>query len=96
MVGAAPDLRLEVDIYPHRRRRPRCSPCRRRGPQYDTAGLRCFDFVPLWGIPVLFVNVMRRVECATCGVRVEAVPWAEGKHTVTTTSAWFLAVWRSA
>jgi transposase len=49
--------------------------------------------VPLWGIPVLFVYVMRRVECATCGVRVEAVPWAEGKHTLTTTYAWFLAGW---
>ena len=93
LVGHAPDLRLEVDIYPHRRSRPRCSQCRRRGPQYDTAGIRGFDFVPLWGIPVLFVYLMRRVQCATCGVRVEAVPWAEGKHTVTTTYAWFLAGW---
>ena len=25
LVGDAPDLRLEVDIYPHRRSRPRCS-----------------------------------------------------------------------
>jgi transposase len=33
LVGDAPDLRLEVDIYPHRRSRPRCSQCRRRGPQ---------------------------------------------------------------
>ena len=37
---------------------------------------------------------MRRVDCATCGhVRVEQVPWAEGKHQLTTTYAWFLARW---
>jgi transposase len=36
---------------------------------------------------------MRRVDCPTCGVRVEAVPWVTGKHTVTTTYAWFLAGW---
>jgi len=26
-------------------------------------------------------------------VRVEALPWAEGKHQLTTTYAWFLAAW---
>src|SRR5439155_7617632 len=31
--------------------------------------------------------------CAPCGVRVEAIPWAEGKHQLTTTYAWFLAGW---
>ena len=37
---------------------------------------------------------MRRVACAICGhVRVEQVPWAAGKHQLTTTYAWFLARW---
>jgi transposase len=36
---------------------------------------------------------MRRVECARCGVRVEQVPWADGKHQLTTTYMWFLATW---
>jgi transposase len=36
---------------------------------------------------------MRRVECPDCGVRVERVPWAEGKKHLTTTYAWFLAGW---
>jgi transposase len=36
---------------------------------------------------------MRRVNCAACGVVVEAVPWAEGKSHLTTAYAWFLALW---
>jgi len=87
-------LRLEVEIYPHRRSRPRCSGCGRRGPQYDTLDARWFEFVPLWGIRVFFLYLMRRVDCVRCGkVRVEQVPWAAGKHPVTTAYAWFLARW---
>jgi transposase len=54
---------------------------------------RQFEFVPLWGIPVFFVYAMRRVNCRRCGVKVERVPWAEGKHTLTTTYMQFLARW---
>ena len=87
-------LQLEVEIYPHRRNQPRCSGCGRRGPQYDTLSPRWFEFVPLWGLRVFFLYRMRRVACARCGgVRVERVPWAEGKHQLTTTYAWFLARW---
>jgi transposase len=86
-------LVLEVDIYPHARNRPRCSGCGRRGPQYDRLPPRPFEFVPLWGLPVCFLYMMRRVDCATCGVRVERVPWADGKHQLTMTYQWFLARW---
>jgi transposase len=54
---------------------------------------RRFEFVPLWGLLVVFVYALRRVQCGRCGVRVEAIPWAEGKHQLTTTYAWFLARW---
>jgi transposase len=86
-------LHLTVEIVPHRRNRPRCSGCLRRGGHYDTLTVRAFEFVPLWGLRVFFLYLMRRVHCPRCGVRVEAVPWATGKHTVTTTYAWFLAGW---
>jgi transposase len=92
-IGRSRGLVLEVDIYPHARNRPRCSECGRRGPQYDRLPPRQFEFVPLWGIAVFFLYMMRRVDCATCGVRVEQVPWADGKHQLTTTYQWFLARW---
>jgi transposase len=54
---------------------------------------RRFEFVPLWGLAVFLVYAMRRVSCPSCGVKVETVPWASGKHQVTDTYAWFLARW---
>jgi transposase len=36
---------------------------------------------------------MRRVQCPQCGVKVEVVPWAEGKNHLTTRYAWYLAMW---
>ena len=41
----------------------------------------------------MFFVAPRRVECSRCGVRVEWLPWAEDKHHLTTTYAWFLARW---
>ena len=54
---------------------------------------RRFEFVPLWDIAAFFVYAQRRVDCSGCGVKVEKVPWAEGKNHLTTTYAWFLAHW---
>ena len=86
-------LIIEVEIRPRANSRPTCSTCQRAGPGYDTLARRRFEFVPLWGIPVVFWYAMRRVDCLTCGVRVELVPWAEGKNHLTKTYAWFLARW---
>jgi transposase len=84
---------LLVEIVPRANGHPVCSRCGRSRPGYDTQEPRRFEYVPLWGILVFFVYAMRRVNCPTCGVVVEQVPWAEGKHQVTTTYAWFLARW---
>jgi len=84
---------LEVDLRPRVNGRPTCSGCGHRRPGYDTLSPRRFEFVPLWGMAVYFVYAMRRVECPTCGVVVEKVPWANGKSQATTTYAWFLARW---
>ena len=86
-------LVIEVEIRPRANHRLTCAGCAQPGPGYDTLAPRRFEFVPLWGIPVFFLYAMRRVQCRTCGVRVEAVPWAAGKHHLTTTYAWFLARW---
>ncbi len=86
-------LALTIEVAPHRRNRPQCSGCGRRGGVYDRLTPRRFEFVPLWGLRVFFLYSMRRVECPCCGVTVEQVPWADGKHQLTTTYMWFLAGW---
>ena len=43
--------------------------------------------------PGFFSYAMRKVDCLSCGVRVELVPWAEGKNHLTKSYAWFLAGW---
>ena len=86
-------LVIGVDLWPRRGSRPVCSGCGRRGPGYDTLSVRRFEFVALWGIKVFFLYPLRRVDCSTCGVKVERVPWAQGKSHLTTTYAWFLAGW---
>lgn len=84
---------IEVPIEPRANGRPICSGCGRPGPGYDRLPERRFEFVPLWGMAVYFVYAMRRVNCSTCGVTVERVPWAEGKCHLTTSYRWFLARW---
>jgi len=86
-------LCLEVEIRARKGRRPVCSRCGKAGPGYDTQPQRRFEFVPLWGIAVFFLYAMRRVNCPDCGIKIERVPWAEGKKHLTTTYAWFLAGW---
>ena len=62
-------------------------------PGYDRQSERQFEFVPLWQIAVYFVYALRRVDCPRCGVKVEKVPWCDGKNQLTTTYRWFLAGW---
>jgi transposase len=86
-------LALMIAISPHCRNRPQCAGCGKCGRTYDRLAPRRFEFVPLWGLRVFLLYPMRRVDCATCGVTVERVPWADGKHQLTTTYMWFLARW---
>jgi len=84
---------IEVQVEARRNGRPICSGCGEVRPGYDRLAERRFEFVPLWGIAVYFVYAMRRVECPACGVKVEEVPWCDGKNQLTTTYRWFLAGW---
>ena len=56
-----------------------CSGCDQPRPGYDHQPQRRFEFIPMWGILVYFLYALRRVDCPTCGVVVEKVPWAQGK-----------------
>jgi len=84
---------LEVRIQARQGSRPICSGCGRAAPGYDRLPERRFEFIPFWGILVFFLYALRRVDCARCGVKVERVPWAEGKSPLCTRYAWFLAGW---
>ena len=94
MVEHESQLRIEIAMRARGNGEPVCSGCGERCPGYDTQPTaRRFEFVPLWMIPVVLIYRMRRVECPTCGVKVERVPWAEGKNRLTTAYQWFLAGW---
>ncbi len=85
---------IVVDIKARQNGLPVCSRCGKAGSVYDhMPDHRKFEFIPLWNIPVYFHYTMRRVDCEECGVRVERVPWAEGKSPVTKPFALFLARW---
>ena len=84
---------IEAEIVPRKNSRAICSGCGKPASLYDKLKVRWFEFVPLWGFRVFFVYHMRRVSCKTCGVLVEAVPWASGKYSSTKTYMKFLADW---
>ena len=86
---------IEIHMRARANGRPICSACGRSGSTYDHHGApRRFEFVPLWAISVFLVYPMRRVNCQHCQkVKVERVPWAEGKSPLCTRFRWFLASW---
>jgi transposase len=55
--------------------------------------MRRFEFIPIWGYAVHLLYSMRRVQCRQCGVKVESVPWAMGKHSLTKAYMLYLAHW---
>jgi transposase len=84
---------LLVRVRPRKGSRPVCSGCGGRGPVHDRLEDREFEYVPFWGFLVFFVYRMRRVNCRSCGVKVERVPWCDGKQQMTITYRWYLTKW---
>ncbi len=70
--------KLRVQIRERANGRPECSGCGTKRPGYDRLPEGEFEFVPLWGMTVLWVYAMPRVACPQCGIRVEQVPWGVG------------------
>ena len=92
-IDEVPTPTLEVEIKPRLNSTPVCSRCGRKSAGYDRLPERRFEFIPMWGNKVFFRYAPRRVECPRCGIRVEQMPWASGKHRLTEAYAWFLAGW---
>ncbi len=85
---------IEVEVEPRKNGQMICSGCSEPASGYDTQKeCRRFEFIPLWGFAVYFLYFMRRVNCSSCGVRVEEVPWAKGKNQLTKIYMQFLADW---
>ena len=85
---------LVVDITARKNGKPICSGCGKPGAIYDhQPQARYFEFIPVWGIALFFKYTMKRVNCKTCGVKIEQVPWCDGKNQLTTAYRIFLARW---
>jgi len=84
---------IEIAVRPRRGSAAVCSGCQKPAPGYDHLPERRFEFIPFWGFLVFFLYRMRRVNCRSCGVVVEQVPWADGKHQLTRAYMLFLARW---
>jgi transposase len=85
--------KLAVYLIPDKRSKLICSGCHDRAPGYDTLSVRRWKHVPLWGIPVELVYAPRRVECRACGVKVEEIPWAQGKSPLSIFLSVVLGTW---
>ena len=85
---------LVIDIVARKNGLAQCSECKAISPIYDRQKTpRLFQHVPLWGFAVYYHYRMRRVTCKQHGVRVEALPWAQGKRPNTRMFEVFLAKW---
>lgn len=84
---------IEVSLRPRRGAAAVCSGCRKPAPGYDHLPARRFEFIPFWGFLVFFLYSRRRVNCRTCGVVAENLPWSDGKHQSTQAHLLFLARW---
>jgi len=57
-------------------RRPRCGCCGKPGSIYDRRPVRRWRHLSLGKMRIFYEAEVRRVACAACGVKTEAVPWA--------------------
>ncbi|MBV8282324.1 MAG: hypothetical protein JO347_09720 [Candidatus Eremiobacteraeota bacterium] len=64
---------IEATITERRGSQGTCGKCGEKGPCYDHLPQRRFLFVPLWALTVVLLYCPRRVDCKTCGPRVEAI-----------------------
>lgn len=93
LVKRAKGPRIEVKVEARSGSKGICSGCGVKCPGYDHLPRREFVHVPIWGIAVVFLYCLRRLQCEVCGVVAEVVPWSTGKSPLTTSYAWHLSEW---
>lgn len=87
------DDTISIEIESRKRSKAICSCCRQQAATYDHLKERRFKFIPIWGYKVEFIYRPRRVACLKDGIRVEQMPWANGKSPVCTPFNIFLSHW---
>src|SRR5450755_4244194 len=81
---------IEIHVRPRRGSKPVCSGCHKPAAGYDQLSMNSSRSGGSW---CCYFTRMRRVDCRACGVRVEELPWAIGKHQLTKAYMLFLAHW---
>lgn len=85
---------IEVEINPRKHSKALCGVCGRSCKScYDLRPRRSYEFVPLWGMRVFLKYSPRRVNCQYCGIKVEQVPWCDGKNKASIPYKLFLSHW---
>ena len=84
---------ITVEIQNRKGSQGQCCACLREAPGYDHLKERRFRFIPLWGYRVEFMYASRRIVCPEHGIRVEHLPWADGKSPICEPFKIFLAYW---
>ncbi len=83
-----------IEVEERKNSHPICSCCQQKAVQYDRLPYNRDDqFIPLWGYQVYIRYRKRRVNCLKCGVKVEQVPWSQGKQKLTSSYQVYLAQW---
>ena len=84
---------LVIDIRARKNSKPKCPECGHRCAVYDRQPQRLFEYVPIWTFKVYFRYAPRRVSCPKHKVKVEALPWAQGKERMTCSYKVYLSRW---
>lgn len=83
---------IAVEVRARKGSKGQCGQCGHKGPTYDHLPAREFLYVPLWGVAVYLVYSMRRINCKNCdSLKVESVPWSDGKSPITISMMWYLS-----
>lgn len=91
VTGDTTQLIIELDLIT--RRKLPCSRCGTRSPVRDRLSARTWRHVPLWNIPVFIRYRPARVKCTGCGIKVEQIPWSNGKSSLSRPLSLAMATW---
>jgi len=87
------DKTIKVEINARKNSKGQCSECNAKCPTYDHLKERIFLFISIWGYRVIFVYKPRRIQCKEHGIKVEYMPWANGKSSICEPLKLLLAHW---